>query len=54
MATQESHQLAKAKSGFFFGYIVVIAAFFIMAMMWGTFHAFGVFFNPVLAEFGWK
>jgi len=53
MATQESHQLAKAKSGFFFGYIVVIAAFFIMAMMWGTFHAFGVFFNPVLAEFGW-
>jgi len=53
MANQESHQLAQAKTGFFFGYIVVIAAFFIMAMMWGTFHAFGVFFNPVLAEFGW-
>lgn len=53
MAIQEVPQSSSAKPGFFYGYIVVVAAFFIMAVMWGTFHAFGVFFNPVLAEFGW-
>jgi OFA family oxalate/formate antiporter-like MFS transporter len=53
MTSQDTRQQGTAKSGFFPGYIVVIAAFFIMAIMWGTFHAFGVFFNPVLAEFGW-
>ena len=53
MAHQEGRQSPDAKPKFFYGYIVVVAAFFVMAVMWGTFHAFGVFFNPVLAEFGW-
>ncbi len=37
----------------FYGYIVVVAAFFIMVVMWGTFYTFGVLFKPLLEEFGW-
>lgn len=37
----------------FYGYIVVAAAFFIMMVMWGGLYSFGVFFKPVLREFGW-
>jgi MFS family permease len=42
-----------SKPKYFYGYVIVIAAFITMAVMWGTFHAFGIFFNPMLAEFGW-
>ena len=38
---------------FFYGYAVIIAAFFIMAIMWGTIFSFGVFLKPVSVEFGW-
>ncbi|MFC1904776.1 MFS transporter [Chloroflexota bacterium] len=41
------------KPRFFYGYIIVVAAFFIMAVMSGTQYSFGVFFKPLLAEFGW-
>jgi len=41
------------KSGFFYGYIIVLAAFFVQVLMWGTFNTFGVFFVPLSAEFGW-
>jgi len=37
----------------FYGYIVVAVAFLIMMIMWGTSYSFGVFFKPLLAEFGW-
>jgi len=37
----------------FYGHIVVAVAFFILAVAWGTIYSFGVFFKPVLAEFGW-
>jgi len=37
----------------FYGYVVVAAAFLVMAVMWGTQYTFGVFFKPLLAEFGW-
>ena len=37
----------------FYGYIVVVVAFLIMLMMWGTYYSFGIFFEPLLAEFGW-
>jgi MFS family permease len=42
------------KSGFFYGYIVVLAASLIMLVSWGTQYSFGVFFKPVLNEFGWS
>lgn len=43
----------KKKPQFFYGYIVVGAAFLIVAIMWGTNYTFGIFFKPLLAEFGW-
>ena len=42
------------KPSFFYGYIIVGAAFFIMVLMYGTFFSFVVFFKPVLTEFGWS
>lgn len=53
MASQVVRQSSGAEPGFFYGYIVVMAAFFIMVAMVGSRYAFGVFFNPILAEFGW-
>jgi MFS family permease len=41
------------ESSFFYGYIVAGACFIIMAIMWSGYQAFGVFFKPVLHEFGW-
>ena len=41
------------KPKFFYGYTIVLAAFLIMAVMWGTFYSFGIFFEPILTEFGW-
>jgi len=45
--------LKTKKPGFFYGYIVVLAAICIMIVIWGTFRTFGIFFKPVLTEFGW-
>jgi len=41
------------KPRFFYGYIIVLLATLIMMVTWGTFYSFGVFFKPVLLEFGW-
>lgn len=41
------------KPEFFYGYIVVLLASLIMAMTWGSIYSFGIFFKPVLTEFGW-
>lgn len=38
---------------FFYGYVVVLAAFIILVMTWGSIYSFGIFFKPVLIEFGW-
>jgi len=37
----------------FYGYIVAAASFLAITMMWGSANCFGVFFKPLLAEFGW-
>jgi MFS family permease len=47
-------QFNKNEPRFFYGYIVVIAAFFIMVVSWAAYNSFGVFFNPLLEEFGWN
>ncbi|MGQ9648357.1 MAG: MFS transporter, partial [Thermodesulfobacteriota bacterium] len=44
---------AVRKPKFFYGYTVVIAGFLILVSMYGTLYSFGVFFKPVLTEFGW-
>jgi len=41
------------KPSFFYGYIVVLAAFFIMVIMSGLLYSFGVFLKPLSTEFGW-
>ena len=38
---------------FFYGYVVVVAGFVILVLMYGTLYSFGVFLKPVLTEFGW-
>ncbi len=53
MANQEVRQSPGTEPGFFYGYIVVVAAFFIQVLAYGTFNAFGIFLKPVLTEFGW-
>jgi len=39
---------------FFYGYVVVLATFCIMLMAGGIWVIFGVFFEPMLTEFGWR
>lgn len=51
--SQEVRQSSRVEPRLFYGYIVVMAASCIMTAIWGTYYAFGVFFNPVLTEFGW-
>ncbi|MFC1532844.1 MFS transporter [Thermodesulfobacteriota bacterium] len=46
-------QSAESETGFFYGYFVIMASFSIMFVMWGVHFAFGVFFKPMLSDFGW-
>ena len=40
-------------SSLFFGHVIVMAALAVMVIVWGTNYSFGVFFTPILKEFGW-
>jgi MFS family permease len=42
-----------ASPGLFYGYVIVCAAFLSMIVMWAVYYSFGVFFKPILNEFGW-
>jgi len=53
MVSQEMRQPFGNEPRFFYGYFVVGASMLIMSIMWGVYYAFGVFFKPVLNEFGW-
>ena len=53
MASQEARE-SPIKPRFFYGYVVVVAAFLAMVLMPGTFFAFGIFFKPLSSEFGWS
>ncbi len=39
---------------FFYGYVIASLGFLIQAVFWGTYRSFGLFFNPLVAEFGWS
>ena len=41
------------KHRLYYGYVIVTASFIIMTLGQGLFNVFGLFFNPLLAEFGW-
>jgi MFS family permease len=53
VAGKSLNQPQEEKPRFFYGYIVVIAAFIIMVVSSGVYMVFGVFFNSLLDEFGW-
>jgi MFS family permease len=44
----------RKRSNLFYGYIIVLACFVFQGIGIGTYVAFGVFFKPLLAEFGWS
>lgn len=41
------------KPRFFYGYIIVAAAFLVLIISWGTNYSFGIFLKPLAAQFGW-
>lgn len=50
METEKQHSVAS----FYYGYIIVIASTLIMVGALGIHYAFGVFFKPLIADFGWS
>ncbi|MFC1901868.1 MFS transporter [Chloroflexota bacterium] len=50
---QEVNQPVKTKPRFFYGYVVVVVACIIRMTIFGSRGSFGVFFKPLIAEFGW-
>lgn len=38
----------------FYGYIVAVAAFSLLVAAFGTYFSYGIFFTPLLTEFGWS
>ena len=41
------------KGVFFYGYVIVFSCFVIMVLTFGINYSFGIFFKPLLNEFGW-
>ena len=37
----------------YYGIVIAALGFLIQAIFWGTYRSFGLFFNPLLNEFGW-
>jgi MFS family permease len=54
MTNHETGYPPKHEPLFYYGYIVVIAAFLMMVAMYGMRLSFGVFFKPMIADFGWS
>ena len=52
--SQDLNQPSNASPRLFYGYIIAVAGFIIMATMFSSRYAFGVFFKPVLGEFAWS
>lgn len=45
--------MIRHEPGSLYRYVVVAAVFLIMAIIWGYFATFGVFFGPLIEDFGW-
>ena len=54
MKKDQNKNPANNKSGFFYGYVIVIASFFLQALGLGMFNSFGVFITPLVSEFDWS
>ncbi len=53
MVNKEVSQTPEKARSFFYGYFVIVVAFFIMLVGYGLYTVFGVFFDPLINEFGW-
>jgi MFS family permease len=53
LSNKDKLRLTVTRPKFFYGYVIVAAALFMAIVMWGARFSFGVFFSPVLKEFGW-
>ncbi|MFC1902177.1 MFS transporter [Chloroflexota bacterium] len=53
MPDRESRQPPEPRTRFFYGYVIVGTAFIIMTLTFGANYTFGVFIEPLIAEFGW-
>ena len=49
-----SSRKTSGERGFFYGYVLVATAFGLEILIWGVYNAYGIFFNPLSAEFGWS
>jgi MFS family permease len=47
-------QMTGSKPGLYYGFYIVLAGMLIMACAYGARISFGVFFKPLLTEFGWS
>jgi len=53
MKVQQDCQSLVIGSNSFYRYLVVLFAFIIGVVMYGVYYSFGVFFKPIVNEFGW-
>ncbi len=53
MVNQEVYPPVKTEPRFFYGYVIVVAAFFILVVSFSLHNVFGLFFTPMLTELGW-
>jgi MFS family permease len=54
MTSGEVNQSPNTAPRFFYGHVIVAVTFIIMLVSWGLYIVFGVFFDPLLVEFGWS
>jgi MFS family permease len=53
MTNQKINRASNGQPRIFYGYFIVAAAFCSIFVLFAVYYAFGVFFKPVLEEFGW-
>jgi MFS family permease len=54
MDKMEPDSILEGKSKIYYGWVVVTGVFFMVAITCGSFYSFGVFFVPIMEEFGWS
>ncbi len=52
--SETSALAAPKRPSFFYGYTIIAASFFIQFFVWGISNSFGIFFDPLVNEFGWS
>jgi MFS family permease len=53
MPVQQVSQSPGPRPRLFYGYVVAAAAFLIVALIYGSYNSFGIFFESLLTDFGW-